>query len=325
MIEALHAAMSDEAARLNDAARAIGGRIDFDPRVALARDLPLDPPGRASANRHCRMIATRDGWIAVNLARPDDRDAVPAWLGCEVTGDLWQTVADGAAQVGTSELLTQAVLLGLPVAEVGESGIDVKNQFSRSHEMRGRLRVVDLSALWAGPYCGALLAEAGCAVTKVESTARSDPTRVSTPDLDRRLNGAKTRIVADFGGGSVAAFVLKAGVLITSARPHALARLGLTPEALFAANPSLIWVAITAHGWTGEAAMRVGFGDDCAAAGGLVDWIDDAPVFVGDALADPLTGLHAARLATEALAGGRCGLIDVALAPTAAMFAQDVQ
>ena len=64
--------------------------------------------------------------------------------------------------------------------------------------------------------------------------------------------------------------------------------------------------------------MRVGFGDDCAAAGGLVAWHGGHPRFIGDALADPLTGLRAARLALEYLAAGPCGLIDVALAATAA-------
>src|SRR3546814_9227938 len=96
--------------------------------------------------------------------------------------------------------------------------------------------------------------------------------------------------------------VAEARVLITSGRPHALARLGLDEARVFNANPALLWIAITAHGWSGEAALRVGFGDDCAAAGGLVSWDEDDPRFIGDALADPLTGLFAATLALEALA-----------------------
>ena len=83
-----------------------------------------------------------------------------------------------------------------------------------------------------------------------------------------------------------------------------------------------MWIAITAQGWRGDAAMRVGFGDDCAAAGGLVRWDEDRPQFVGDALADPLTGLTAATLALEALAKQQCGVIDVSLARTAATFAK---
>ena len=45
---------------------------------------------------------------------------------------------------------------------------------------------------------------------------------------------------------------------------------------------------------------------------------------MGDALADPLTGLDAATSALEALVQGQSGLIDAALAPTAASFAQRI-
>ena len=76
-------------------------------------------------------------------------------------------------------------------------------------------------------------------------------------------------------------------------------------------------MAITAHGFTGPGALRVGFGDDCAAAGGLVDWQGDEPRFRGDALADPLTGLEAAL----AVLAGRTGLIDMAMARIAAAYA----
>ena len=40
-----------------------------------------------------------------------------------------------------------------------------------------RLRVVDLSSLWAGPIVGRILAEAGAQVTKVESSGRRDAAR----------------------------------------------------------------------------------------------------------------------------------------------------
>ena len=84
------------------------------------------------------------------------------------------------------------------------------------------------------------------------------------------------------------------------------------------ANPSLIWAAITAHGWHGPGAQRVGFGDDCAVAGRLVDWQDGAPQFMGDALADPLTGVEAALAVCGAQDGG---LIDLAMAQIAAGYA----
>ena len=102
-------------------------------------------------------------------------------------------------------------------------------------------------------------------------------------------------------------------MVITSARPRAFEQLGLTPEALFARNPRLTWVAITGYGWWGDGADRVAFGDDAAAAGGLVRrTARGEPRFLGDALADPLTGLAAAAgaLGTVGRGGGflvRCG------------------
>jgi crotonobetainyl-CoA:carnitine CoA-transferase CaiB-like acyl-CoA transferase len=62
----------------------------------------------------------------------------------------------------------------------------------------------------------------------------------------------------------------------------------------------------------------VGFGDDTAAAGGLVRWTSGGPRFLGDALADPVTGLAAAVGTLRALEQGGGLLVDVALARSAA-------
>ena len=312
-----------EGVRLAQAARRMGGSIAFDADSALFRDLPgLSAPGLISPNGQCHLLRAADGWVAVNLAREDDRAAVPAWLGCPIDGNNWSQIAQAAAGRGVANLIDQAVLLHMPVAAVGKSqpGLPVLHERNR-RESAGRPRVIDLSALWAGPLCAGFLAEAGAEVVKVDSLSRPDPTPVTTPLLHARLNGRKRVMRAEFGAPAVHALIAKADVLVTSGRPHALARMGFDEARLFAANPRLLWVAITAHGWIGEGAMRVGFGDDCAAAGGLVRWHDGIPAFIGDALADPLTGMSAARVALEALAEGKSGLIDAALAPTAAHYA----
>lgn len=295
--------------------------IGFDPRRAMSRadDLALGDPGLWSPNRHCRLVPCRDGWIAVSLARDDDRDLVPAWTGAGFADDPWEAVVHNAAHRTAAEMVDAAILLHMPVARVGEAEPLAPQPLADGG--RGDGIIVDLSALWAGPYCGALLGEAGHDVVKVESPARPDPTPIHTPRLNARLNGRKRRLSMALDTADLRALIGDARVLITSGRPHALARLGLDERRLFAINPGLLWIAITAHGWRGEAAMRIGFGDDCAAAGGLVRWSDDTPSFLGDALADPLTGLTAATLALEALASKQCGLLDVPLAPTAASFA----
>lgn len=301
---------------------ASNGRIIFDPHVALSRhqDIALREPDLRSPNQHCRLIPCRDGWIAVSLAREDDRDLVPAWTGADFGEDPWEAVTQSAADRAAIEMVTRGVALHLPVARVGEAKSPPPAALKVGGNKDGA--IIDLSALWAGPYCGGLLAEAGFDVVKIENADRPDPTATHTPNLDARLNGRKQRLDLPLTSTELGDRIAAARVLITSARPHALARLGIAEDRIFSLNPGLLWIAITAHGWRGEAAMRVGFGDDCAAAGGLVRREAGEPHFLGDALADPLTGLAAATLALAALDAGQSGLLDVPLAGTAAGFAE---
>tara|TARA_R110000824_G_scaffold37553_6_gene115535 strand:- start:20388 stop:21353 length:966 start_codon:yes stop_codon:yes gene_type:complete len=298
------------------------GHIAFDAAEALARgdELDLAPPGLWSPNRHCRLVPASDGWIAVSLARQDDIDMVPAWLGTALDAEPWESLIAASAKRTAKDLIATAVGLHLPVALVGEAEVLEQPRLIDSSTRADT--ILDLSALWAGPYCGGLLAEAGHKVIKIESPDRPDPTAQYMPRHDSRLNGSKDRRQIPLDGLELLSMVDSARAIITSARPHALARLGLDMKRVFNRNPGLLWIAITAHGWHGDAAMRVGFGDDCAAAGGLLKWDDDKPAFIGDALADPLTGMMAATLALEALEAGKSGLIDVSLARTAATFAK---
>lgn len=301
--------------RLHDVlAQRLAG-LDLSPQGLLTRDAPggLAAPGRVSANGFCRLIAAQDGWIALNLAREDDLDLIPALTGRD--GDPWDAVAAAASESAAADFRDRAAELQLPVAVVGESAPQALAPPGGSTVPR---RVVDLSALWAGPLCAGLLARAGAEVLRIESAGRPDPTPAGSPLLDARINAGKARLALDLrtpdGRARLRNELADADVLVTSARPAALARLGLEPSRF----PHLAWVAITAHGFTGAGAVRVGFGDDCAAAGGLVRWEQGEPRFMGDALADPLTGLEAAL----AVLAGQRGLIDMAMARVAAAYAE---
>jgi len=315
--------------RIGDLTERAGRRVEVVDLKITDRQgqLELDPPGgRISCNRACRMVCAADGWVAVNLARSEDHELIPAWLGAEVAGDVWPAVEARVGAEACSDLVERATLLGLPVARIGEAAggaLDAPRLSLGAPGRRERTpRVVDLSSLWAGPMCGAILAAMGATVSKVESASRPDPTREAMPEFNRRLNGRKMHLSFDLkspeGRARLRDLVVGADVLITGARPRAFAGLGLQPDAVFAENPGLVWVAVTGHGWTGDAAARVAFGDDAAAAGGLVRWIDGEPRFLGDALADPLTGLSAAVGALEGLAAGGGVLVDASLARTAA-------
>jgi len=309
MIAALHEVLRERLALLPTAAR-------LEPAELLARDAPggLAPPDRRSANRHCRLIEAAEGWFALNLAREDDRELIPALTGCDPGADVWEAVAAAARSEQAEDFAARAIELQLPVASPGEAApLPLESRCAAS---RSGLRVLDLSALWAGPLCAGLLARVGAEVTRIESTTRPDPTPLASPKLDAMLNGGKRRVALDLTDReALLALVRTSDVLISSARAPALARLGLDPGALLAERRDFVWIAITAHGWDSD---RVGFGDDCAVAGGLVG---EGPRFLGDALADPLTGLEAALAALRRVALGKGGLIDLPLARVAASYA----
>lgn len=79
---------------------------------------------------------------------------------------------------------------------------------------------------------------------------------------------------------------------------------------------------ITGHGADGERANWVAFGDDAAVSGGLIGGADDEPVFCGDAIADPLTGLHAAVAVAQSLRSGGGELIEMSMSAVAATYAE---
>lgn len=290
--------------------------------------LPLGPPGLVSPNGACRMVRAADGWIAVNLARDEDRDLIPAWLQGEFGEEPWIQIERLVAARTRADLVADATLLGLPVAAVGEASataLEAASAIEGSQRTRFAgepLKVVDLAALWAGPLCGAILAAMGAEVVKIETHCRPDPTRLSTPDFFARLNGSKTDITIELADASHRAWlreeVASADVVISSARPRGLASLELSPREMLRRSPGGVWIAITGHGWYGQAADRVAFGDDAAAAGGLVRWTDAGePHFLGDALADPLTGMAAAICAVTALLHGGGRIVSASLAHVA--------
>jgi hypothetical protein len=311
----------------------IGRRVEVDDGLLSERSrlIVLSEPGERSANGSCRMVRAADGWLAVNLPRESDFDLLPAWIDCAPDADPWPAIEAEARVRSAEPLVEDAQGLGLAVARIGSVQAEGPRAPLRRKAAGGARpaipRVVDLSSLWAGPLCGALLAQAGCDVVKVESASRPDTTRASSAAFHARLNGAKACRVLDFANpgdrARLRALILDADVVITNARPRAFGPLGLTPEDVFAANPRLVWVAISGYGWTGPRSNWVGFGDDAAAAGGLVRWSQGAPLFLGDAVADPLTGLAAAAGAMRALTLGGGFLVDAALARTAAGVAAE--
>jgi crotonobetainyl-CoA:carnitine CoA-transferase CaiB-like acyl-CoA transferase len=276
--------------------------------------------GRVSVGGACRLLPTADGWAAVSCARPDDPSLLAALVGAELPDDPWPALAGWLRARPGAELAERAALLGVAAAPVSTHPAAALPRPGRPRSVAGLL-VVDFSALWAGPLCAHLLGLAGARVVKVETPQRPDGARHGNPHFYRLLHAGHRAVMLDpatpAGRRAMSALVDAADIVIEASRPRALAGFGLDAEAV--AGRGAIWVSITA---AGRGSPRVGFGDDVAAGAGLVAY--DArrePVFCGDALADPLTGLCAAVGVAGALARGGGVLLDVAMADVSACFA----
>jgi hypothetical protein len=290
--------------------------------------------GATSCGGSCRLLRSTDGFMAVSLPRADDMELVAAWLELDAAPasapGVWSVVAARVAGDDPRSLSARAQLLGLPVARVGESagpggraGVVAAplGEAPPRHDLTG-LVVTDLSALWAGPLCGDLLARSGASVVKVESMQRPDGARRGSRAFFDLLNGRKRSVALDLqsrGGIRVLReLVRKADVVIEASRPRALAQFGLDgPDVVREGGPK-VWISITGYGRSGDEANRVAFGDDAAAAGGLVTWNGADPLFCSDAVADPLTGLVAASACLSALRSGERWFLDISMAAVCA-------
>lgn len=315
---------------------ALGAALGVDALALLverAAVAGLSRRGAVSCGGATRLLPVGGGgWLAVSLARPDDVDLVPAWLGLAgPPADVWAAVATAARGAPDAAALAAAGAgLGLAVGalprsppEAAGAGVAdpvVAERVGEAPPLAGRPLVVDLSSLWAGPLCTRLLGERGSRVVKVEATGRPDGARQGPPAFFDLLHAGQRSVALDFrdpaGLDRLRRLVGAADVVVEGSRPRALAQLGIAPAG------QRVWLSITGHGRTGAAADRVAFGDDAAVAGGLVAWGGDGrPRFVADAVADPLTGLAAAGAVTAALAAGGRWRLDAALSRVAAVVA----
>jgi uncharacterized membrane protein len=307
--------------------------------------------GATSAGGRARLVRAADGWMAVSLARPSDLELLPAWSGgvidSPVDGDgppagpgptdpPWGEIDAFIGGRPAGELASDAQLLGMPAAPVGPGPF--AGQLPWSVERLGRaaaprLRsssrgpvVVDLTALWSGPLCAHLLGRCGAEIIKVEDEGRPDGARVGDPWLFGLLHEGHGGRIFDFttpaGRRALHRLVDTADVVLEASRPRALDALGLGPEQFLAARPGRTWVSITGYGRSGPRSNWVAFGDDAAAAGGLVARRDRrGPVFCADAIADPIAGLYAAIGALASMTAGGGHLIDTSLVASAAFAA----
>ncbi len=186
------------------------------------------------------------------------------------------------------------------------------------------IRVLDLTAFWAGPYGGYILSGLGADVIHVESIQRPDGMRfgtTATPDTEQwwelgptfhSANAGKRSLTLDLtreqGLDLLLALIAKSDVVIENFSPRVMDNFGLDAARIARANPRAIFVRMPAFGLDGPWRERVGFAQTMEQVSGLA-WMTAYGASAGDqagpltprACADPLAGLHAAFATLVAL------------------------
>jgi formyl-CoA transferase len=193
------------------------------------------------------------------------------------------------------------------------------------------LKVVEMGALIAGPFCGQVLGDFGADVVKVEDPGKGDPMRQWGRSLPKGLSpwwpviGRNKRSVAldlrqPEGRELALALIDQADVLIENFRPGAMEKWGMGYEALAARNPRLVMARVSGFGQTGPYSEQAGYGLIGEAMGGLryvTGEPDRPPARAGISIGDSLTALHAVIGVMMALhhreRTGRGQMIDAAL------------
>lgn len=166
------------------------------------------------------------------------------------------------------------------------------------------VRVVDLSRVLAGPFCGALLGDLGADVIKVEDPHAGDESRTWPPHREgesagylvnnRNKRGISVDLKRPEGVAIVKRLAGDADVLIENFRTGTMEEFGLGYASLAADNPRLVYCSVSAFGRTGPRADSAGYEALMQAFSGIMSITGEpggAPVRCGVSFLDLTTGI----------------------------------
>ena len=169
------------------------------------------------------------------------------------------------------------------------------------------VRVLDLSRVLAGPFCGMLLSDLGADVVKIEDTGAGDESRTWPPHKDGEsaaflvINRNKRDMTLDLqtpeGVGVLERMVATADVLIENFRTGTMESFGLGYDTLAALNPGLVYCSVSAFGRTGPRKDGACYEALMQAFSGIMSITgepDGAPVRAGVSFLDLTTGIFCA-------------------------------
>jgi crotonobetainyl-CoA:carnitine CoA-transferase CaiB-like acyl-CoA transferase len=176
------------------------------------------------------------------------------------------------------------------------------------------VRVIDLSRVIAGPWCGALLADLGADVIKVEDTGPGDESRTWPPHKDGEaaayllFNRNKRGIALDLKQPEavevVKRLVKDADVVIENFRTGTMESFGLGYDVLDRINPRLIYCSVSAFGRTGPRKDSPGYEALMQAFSGIMSITGEPggqPVRAGVSFLDLTTGILCALGVSNAI------------------------
>jgi len=180
------------------------------------------------------------------------------------------------------------------------------------------IRVLDLSRVLAGPWCGQVLADLGAEVIKIERPKVGDDTRMWGPPWMRDQQGKATResgyyqsanrnkssvaidMATQDGQRLLQHMVKTADIVIENFKAGSLKKYGLDYETLKHINPKLIYCSITGFGQDGPRAEEPGYDFIIQGMSGLMSITGEkegelgaSSQKVGVAVVDIQTGLYA--------------------------------
>ena len=191
-----------------------------------------------------------------------------------------------------------------------------------------RLRVLDLTHVWAGPLATRVLADLGAEVVKIEAPMGRGPReyRGGLPlggwlgggppaqepwnvnaifvKLQRNKKSVALDLKADAGRAVFLDLVAQADVVMENFSARAMPALGLGYEQLAEANPKIIYVAMPGYGCSGPYRDRVAFGPTVEPMSGLTTVMGYSPAEPRNtamALMDPITAVNGASAVLDAV------------------------
>ena len=167
------------------------------------------------------------------------------------------------------------------------------------------VRVLDLSRVLAGPYCGAFLADLGADVVKVEAPNGDDarhlgPFKGAESVYFAELNHGKRSVVLNFKDPNdherFMRLVEHADVVLENFRPGVTKRLGMDAESVHKTNPRIIYASISGFGQEGPFRNRPAYDLIVQAMSGIMAATGPEggqPTRVGESLGDVVSGIFA--------------------------------